>query len=44
MMGEALEYLIQLIHDGVEYPDAEYKAVKKYGVSADELRACYDAK
>ena len=42
-MGNALEYLIYLIETGVEYPDAEFKAAKKFTVPSDELRACYDA-
>lgn len=41
-MGNALEYLLELIATGWEYPDAEYKAALKFGVPADELRACYD--
>jgi hypothetical protein len=41
-MGNALDYLLELIEAGWEYPDAEYKAARKFGVPADELRACYD--
>jgi len=41
-MGSALEYLLELIATGWEYPDAAYKAACKFDVSADELRACYD--
>ncbi|NVM80067.1 hypothetical protein FHW83_005912 [Duganella sp. SG902] len=41
-MSQALEYLRALIAEGWEYPDAEYKAARKFGVSADELRDEYD--
>lgn len=41
-MTDAIDYLISLINDGWEYPDAEYKAAKKFGVDCDELRQCYD--
>lgn len=42
IMSAALDYLEKLIREGWEYPDAEYKAACKFGVSADELRADYD--
>lgn len=38
----ALNKLINLIHSGVEYPDAEFRVVKALGVNAGELRAAYD--
>lgn len=41
-MSAALAYLVALVESGVEYPEAEYQAAKKYPVSADELRADYD--
>ncbi|MND11850.1 hypothetical protein D3C80_19620 [compost metagenome] len=41
-MDGALEYLIQLIDDGYEYPDAQYKASQKFKVSAEELQERYD--
>ena len=43
-MDEALAYLIERVEAGTEYPDAEFKAVRRFQVSADELRAAYDAK
>ena len=43
-MDEALEFLIALVEGGTEYPDAEWLAVKRFGVNADELRAMYDEK
>jgi hypothetical protein len=39
---DALTYLMKLIDDGIEYPDAEWKASQRYGVSADDLRNDYD--
>lgn len=41
-MQQAYDYMISLIASGVEYPDAEWKAAKKFGVSGDELREMYD--
>lgn len=41
-MDGALEYLIQLIDDGYEYPDAQYKASQKFKVSSEELQERYD--
>jgi hypothetical protein len=41
-MSNALAYLIELVEDGMEYPDAEFKAARKFQVPADELRDDYD--
>ena len=38
----ALKYLVSLIEQGYEYPDAEWKASQKYNVSPDKLRDLYD--
>ena len=38
----ALNYLVMLIEQGYEYPDAEWKASQKYNVPAEELRDLYD--
>lgn len=43
MQEQALDYLITLIQSGYEYPDAEWKASQKFGISCDELRELYDA-
>jgi hypothetical protein len=42
-MQQAYDYMILLISSGVEYPDAEWKAAHKFGVSSDELRNMYDS-
>ena len=39
----ACEYLCSLITQGIEYPDAQWKAAQKYHVSADDLQEWYDA-
>jgi hypothetical protein len=41
-MSAALDYLKKLISEGWEYPDAEFKAARKFGISADDLRDDYD--
>lgn len=41
-LDQALEYLNQLVAGGVEYPDAEWKAVRRFGVSQDALAEAYD--
>lgn len=38
----ALNYLDQLLDEGVEFPDAIWKATQKYNVSAQDLQAAYD--
>jgi hypothetical protein len=38
----ALRSLIQMIKEGVEYPDAQFRASQRYGVNADELQKLYD--
>lgn len=42
-MDQALQYLNELVADGVKYPDAEYSASFKYKIVAEELRPTYDA-
>lgn len=42
IVNEALLYMRALIKEGWEYPHAEYKAARKFGVSADVLCAAYD--
>jgi len=42
MMEQALEYLNNLINQGMDYSDAQYKASDKYGVDADVLQQAYD--
>lgn len=41
-LDTALQYLLQLIDEGVEYPDAEWKATQRHNVPADMLRQAYD--
>ncbi len=43
-MQAAFDYMIKLINDGYEYPDAEWKASNQFNVSSDELREMYDEK
>jgi hypothetical protein len=38
----AFDYLSDLIDKGMEYPDAEWKAWRKFNVESDDLRALYD--
>ena len=42
-MQHAYDYMISLIDSGIEYPDAEWKAASKFGVSCDDLREMYDS-
>lgn len=39
----ALRYMLKLIAEGYEYPDAQWKASQRYHVSADDLTEAYDA-
>lgn len=41
-LTRAHEYLLDLIADGWEYPDAHSKAVSKYKVNAEQLADLYD--
>lgn len=41
-MGAALYCLLGLIDEGWEYPDAEHKAARKFGVNQRHLRSAYD--
>lgn len=42
-MSDALAYMVELIADGMEFPDAQWKASQRYKVSADELTEEYDS-
>jgi hypothetical protein len=42
MMEQALQYLNQLIEQGMDYPDAQYKAATRHSVDADALQQAYD--
>jgi hypothetical protein len=42
MLDRAYTYLLSLINQGVEYPDAEYRAATKFNVSQTCLRRMYD--
>lgn len=42
-LDKAFNYLIELMDDGAEYPDAELLASMKFRVSVDELRELYDS-
>lgn len=37
-----LRHMVELIHAGVEYPDAQWEASKKFTVADAELRDAYD--
>lgn len=41
-MDAALNYLNRLIDQGVEYPEAHYRAFDLFGCDADALQAAYD--
>lgn len=41
-MAKALDFLLELIDSGVEYPDAEYRASARYKVHPLELQEAYD--
>lgn len=41
-LANALNYLLSLIQQGWEYPDAEWKAASTHTVSSDALRDAYD--
>ena len=38
----ALDYLVELISDGYEFPDALWKATVKFGGNSDDLTDEYD--
>jgi hypothetical protein len=38
----ALEYLENLIDQGHEYPDAEWRTSQCYAINSEELRSAYD--
>ncbi|QKE60635.1 hypothetical protein HWD29_gp134 [Klebsiella phage KpS8] len=39
----AYNYMLSLIADGVEYPDAQTKAAMRYDVDSDQLSDMYDS-
>lgn len=41
-LDQALEYLIKLIRQGGEFPDACWTASQKFGVSYSKLQEAYD--
>lgn len=41
-LNAALQYLLHLIRDGAEYPDAEWMASARHGVPSSDLRVAYD--
>lgn len=41
-MSQALNYLKELISQGWEYPEAEFKAASKFSINASDLRDDYD--
>jgi hypothetical protein len=41
-MSDALAYLLTLITDGIEFPDAVWKTTQKFRVSAEALTEEYD--
>lgn len=41
-LNAALEHLLALIRTGGEFPDAAYRAARKFGVKQAELEAAYD--
>lgn len=38
----ALNYLLRLLHDGYEYPDASAKVCMGYGITQEHLGRLYD--
>lgn len=40
---DALAYMVQLIGDGWEFPDAAFKAARAFKVPQGDLEAAYDA-
>ena len=41
-VDEALHALLEMIDEGVEYPDAQWKCCRKFKVSAQALQDAYD--
>ncbi len=41
-LNAAYAYMLALIEDGMEYPEAQWKAAHKFHVSADALQEMYD--
>jgi hypothetical protein len=42
LVNDAYLYLLELIEQGVEYPDAEFKAAERFDVDASDIREMYD--
>lgn len=42
MMDSAVEALCQLLDQGYEWPDAQWRVTQKYGVDLEELTVAYD--
>lgn len=42
LINYAYVYMLGLIESGTEYPDAQFKASQKFGVSHTELQEMYD--
>lgn len=42
-MSDALELLNQLTDTGMDYPDAEWRVLEKFGIDQTELKDLYDA-
>lgn len=41
-IGAALYALLEQIDQGAEYPDAEFRIARRYGVNQRKLREAYD--
>lgn len=41
-LESAFSYMISLIDEGYEYPDAQWKAAYKFSVDCSELEQLYD--
>lgn len=39
----ALEWLVEQVHNGMEFPEAHFKACKKFSMDPESLRDAYDA-
>jgi len=42
MIPLALDYLNELIEDGMEFPDATWKVIQRFDMSVQELKELYD--
>lgn len=41
-IGQAIYAILDEVRDGVEYPDAEWRAARKFNVKPVDLREAYD--